>query len=213
MMTAKSQLRREELLAAASRVIGEQGLAGASVRAVAQRAEVSAGSVLYHFESFDQLVAEAVRGVLEEFSERRRRLIEGVRDPAERLRMLLDAGIPRRISDELRVVYEVSSVIRDRPQFRAGLVQLTERQLALYRTVIEVGIALGSFAPRMSVDMIADNLVALEDAYGLYMLDPADNGRERYLRNAVGFAEIALDCTLHDRAADTSSALDTKELA
>lgn len=203
-MREKSRQRRQELIAAASSVIAEHGLARASVRAVAERAEVSAGSVLYHFESFDQLVVEAVKGVIDEFSERRKRLIEDVADPVERLRIMIEAGIPERISDELRVVYEVASAVRDQPRFRRNLTLVAERQVALYTVVIEVGVALGAFRPRMDVRAIASNLVALEDAYDLYLLDPDDWQRDRYLDSTLQFAEIALDCALRPGAGPTA---------
>ncbi|MDQ0707666.1 AcrR family transcriptional regulator [Arthrobacter woluwensis] len=195
-MRAKSRQRRQDLIAAASSVIAEHGIANASVRAVAERAEVSTGSVLYHFESFDQLVMEAVKGVIDEFSEQRRRLIDGVSDPVERLRLMIEAGIPEHISDELRIVYQVVSAAQDNPHFRRNLALVVERQVALYEIVLEVGTALGAFRPRMEIHAIAENLVALEDAYDLYLIDPDDWQRDRYLRNTLLFAELALDCTL-----------------
>lgn len=194
--TPKGRLRRERLVAAASETISELGIAGTSVRAVADRASVSAGSVLYHFESIDQLVDAAVQGAIDEFSDRRARMVEGEPDPVLRLRRMLEAGIPETISNDLRIVYEASSMLRERPQFRASVNVLMERQVSLYRTVVEVGTAVGAFRPRMSVHAIAENLVALEDAYDLYLLDPSNRSRGRYLRNAIAFAEIALDCSL-----------------
>ncbi|MEZ2372997.1 TetR/AcrR family transcriptional regulator [Arthrobacter sp. RCC_34] len=205
-MRAKSRQRRQDLIAAASSVIAEHGIANASVRAVAERAEVSTGSVLYHFESFDQLVMEAVKGVIDEFSEQRRRLIDGVSDPVERLRLMIEAGIPEHISDELRIVYQVVSAAQDNPHYRRNLALVVERQVALYEIVLEVGTALGAFRPRMEIHAIAENLVALEDAYDLYLIDPDDWQRDRYLRNTLLFAELALDCTLITPAPSTQSA-------
>jgi len=205
-MRAKSRQRRQDLIAAASSVIAEHGIANASVRAVAERAEVSTGSVLYHFESFDQLVMEAVKGVIDEFSEQRRRLIDGVSDPVERLRLMIEAGIPEHISDELRIVYQVVSAAQDNPHYRRNLALVVERQVALYEIVLEVGTALGAFRPRMEIHAIAENLVALEDAYDLYLIDPDDWQRDRYLRNTLLFAELALDCTLITSGPSTASA-------
>lgn len=196
MAAAKSAQRRRDLLEATASVISERGLSGVSVRAVAERAEVSAGSVLYHFESFDQLVEAAVRGAIEEFIDNRRSLAEAHTDPVSRLRATIEAGIPEHISDDLRVVYEASAVVRDQARFRRDMTVLLERQVALYTTVIEVGSALGAFTPRMEVSAIAANLVALEDAYDLYLLDPDNWQRDRYLRNTLQFAEIALGCRL-----------------
>ena len=69
------------------------------------------------------------------------------------------------------------------------------------QALIEVGVALGAFRPRMDPLAIASNLVALEDAYDLYLLDPDNWERDRYLQNTLRFAEIALDCVLIEGAA------------
>jgi AcrR family transcriptional regulator len=196
MAAAKSAQRRQDLLQATSRVISERGLSGASVRTVAEQAQMSAGSVLYHFESFDQLVEAAVRGAIEEFIDNRRRFSEAHRDPVARLRATIEAGIPEKISDDLRVVYEASAAMREKSRFKAALSLLLERQVALYTTIIEVGTALGAFRPRMDTLAIAANLVALEDAYDLYLLDEDNWQRDRYLLNTVQYAELALDCVL-----------------
>ncbi|MEU7381923.1 MULTISPECIES: hypothetical protein [unclassified Streptomyces] len=50
-----------------------------------------------------------------------------------------------------------------------------ERQLATYRTVLELGAAVGAFNLVLDTATAALNLVALEDAYGLHIV--AGNGR------------------------------------
>ncbi len=213
MAAAKTAQRRRDLLEATTRIISERGLSGASVRAVAERAQVSAGSVLYHFESFDQLVEAAVRGAIGEFIDARRAVAEGHRDPVDRLRATIHAGIPERISDDLRIVYEASAVAREQPRFRLDIALLLERQVALYTSIIDVGVALGAFAPRMDVPAIAANLVALEDAYDLYLLDPDNWQRETYLENTLQFAEIALDCRLTGDRTPPAARTDPEETA
>lgn len=213
MAAAKTAQRRRDLLEATTRIISERGLSGASVRAVAERAQVSAGSVLYHFESFDQLVEAAVRGAIGEFIDARRAVAEGHRDPVDRLRATIHAGIPERISDDLRIVYEASAVAREQPRFRLDIALLLERQVALYTSIIDVGVALGAFAPRMDVPAIAANLVALEDAYDLYLLDPDNWQRETYLANTLQFAEIALDCRLTGDRTPPAARTDSEETA
>lgn len=188
--------RRQDFLSAASRVLGERGISGASVRAVAGEAEVSAGSVLYYFDSFEELVAGAVEGALEEFFERRRRVSEQESDPVDRIRKTIEAGIPETVSDDLRIVYEASSVLREKLQYRPLMTLLLERQVGLYRGIIDLGVALGDFSLKMEAGAIASNLVALEDAYDLYLLDTDNRQRNRYLSNTMRFAELALDCEL-----------------
>lgn len=212
MAAEKVKQRKRALLVAAGEVIREKGLAGASVRSVAERAEVSSGSVLYHFDSFDHLVESAVRGAIEEFIEKRRAFGEGITEPVARLRATIEAGIPETISDDLRIVYEVSASLRERPQLRSHLALLLQRQVALYQTIIEVGVALGAFRPRLPTETIAANLVALEDAYDLYLLDPGNWERDRYVCHVFEFAELALDCTLIEHGETTTEiAPDQKE--
>lgn len=202
-MAAKSEQRKRDLLHATSRVISEKGLAGVSVRAVAEKADVSFGSVLYHFGNFDHLVESAIRGAIDEFIDRRRRIAQENSDPLVRIRAFIEAGIPTKISDDLKVVYEASASVRIEPRYRPLMELLSERQVALYETTIEVGAALGVFRPRMDVLALATNLVALEDAYDLYLLTPENSRhRDRYLRNTLAFAEVALDCVLTDPAVD-----------
>lgn len=196
MAAAKSQQRKQHLVDAASRVISERGFAGTSVRAVAEQARVSAGSVLYHFDSFDHLVEAAVRGAVEEMDDHRRNLAEVHTDPVARLRATIEAGIPEIISDDLKVVYQASAGLRENSRYRQIMALMLERQVGLYQTVIEVGVALGAFTPRLAINVIADNLVALEDAYDLYLLDPENWQRERYLKNTLMFAELSLGCEL-----------------
>lgn len=195
-VTDTGQQRREQLISAARRVVRKRGLGGANVRAVAAEASVSAGSVLYHFRSFDELMYATVEGVLEEMYERRRTLTEQHADPGERLVALIWAGVPDVISDELRMAYESVPLLREQPQYRPLHRSIVERQVGLYRSTLEVGAGLGAFHPTASIETIARNLVALEDAYDLYPLIGLDLPAATYRANVVSYAETALACTL-----------------
>jgi DNA-binding transcriptional regulator YbjK len=65
------------LLVAAHEVVLEQGLAGASARAIAQRAGSSASAIHYHFESVEALIAAALNHARERDREWRRGLLDG----------------------------------------------------------------------------------------------------------------------------------------
>ena len=62
--------RRERIVAACLDVVGEVGVAGASARRIAAAADVPLGSVSYHFESIDALLAEAFERFAREMSDR-----------------------------------------------------------------------------------------------------------------------------------------------
>ncbi|BDZ54230.1 TetR/AcrR family transcriptional regulator [Agromyces marinus] len=188
--------RRDELVAALRRVAGRRGILQANVRAVAAEAEVSAGSVLYYFPTFDDLLLAAVDGVVEEFYERRRRIADAIADPRERLRAMIEAGVPDEISDDLRIVYESIALLPERPQLGPSHRLIVERQVMLYRTAIEIGVGVGAFRPRMQVDAIARNIVALEDAYDLYPLLGLARDRAVVRQAVLDYAGLALDVEL-----------------
>ncbi len=188
--------RRAELISATRRVARRSGIGGTNVRAVAAEASVSTGSVLYYFPSFDELMYATVEGVLEEMYEHRRMIAEGEPDPAKRLVALVVAGVPDEISDHLRMAYESIPLLRERPEYRPLHRSIVERQVALYRSTIEIGAATGAFRPTADLTTIARNIVALEDAYDLYPLIGLEHGAETYRENILSYARIALDCEL-----------------
>jgi DNA-binding transcriptional regulator YbjK len=60
--------RRQRIIHAAIRVVGEKGLAGLSHRSAAAEADVPLGSTTYHFKSLDELMVAALRQAGEGFA-------------------------------------------------------------------------------------------------------------------------------------------------
>ncbi|MEV0169920.1 TetR family transcriptional regulator [Streptomyces sp. NPDC050803] len=60
--------RRQRIIDAAIRVVGEKGLAGLSHRSVAAEADVPLGSTTYHFSTLDELMVAALRQANEGFA-------------------------------------------------------------------------------------------------------------------------------------------------
>ncbi|MEU6357639.1 TetR family transcriptional regulator C-terminal domain-containing protein [Streptomyces sp. NPDC047072] len=60
--------RRQRIIDAAIRVVGEKGLAGLSHRTAAAEADVPLGSTTYHFKSLDELMVAALRQANEGFA-------------------------------------------------------------------------------------------------------------------------------------------------
>lgn len=61
--------RRQRIIDAAIRVVGEKGLAGLSHRTAAAEADVPLGSTTYHFVTLDDLMVAALRQLNEGFAE------------------------------------------------------------------------------------------------------------------------------------------------
>ncbi|MFH9983424.1 hypothetical protein ACH4ND_30255 [Streptomyces sp. NPDC017179] len=99
-----------------------------------------------------------------------------IEDPARLLGETIRAGLPTGPDDALmRLLYEFD-VPAERSTLRTKLAEsMYERQLATYRTVLELGAAAGAFNLVPDTATAALNLVALEDAYGLHIV--ARNGQ------------------------------------
>jgi AcrR family transcriptional regulator len=85
--------RREQLIAAAARVIARSGYDAATVRDVAREAGVSTGVIAYYFDGKDDLFAHVLRTASRAFRARLERARAGAETPRERLLAL--AGTTR----------------------------------------------------------------------------------------------------------------------
>ncbi|WP_336651829.1 MULTISPECIES: hypothetical protein [unclassified Leucobacter] len=184
--------RREDIIRAFWRVARSRPRKAVNVRSVAAEAEMSPANVLHYFSSLNELQITALAGAMEQFSERRQRIIDRPETATARIYALIEAGVPDEISDELRYVYESVSILAEHPEYLPAHRALTERQIMLYRTIIEIGAGTGEFTLASPPGMIARNLVALEDAYDLYPLVGDRTPREECRAAVRSYAELAL---------------------
>jgi AcrR family transcriptional regulator len=188
--------RRGQLNAAARRAIAARGIEAVRIKDVADEAGMSPQSVLYYYPDIDQLIEEAIQHVVERFAERRRETAEGTDDPRAALTGMIRAGLPSGPDDEdLRITYDAAGHFRDNPILGALIRSMTARQVEVYRRLLELGASQGVFTLADSSQAIARNLVALEDAYGLYMISGGQI-REEALAMMLSFASMATGCQL-----------------
>lgn len=161
------ETRRAELLQATQQAIAEYGLDGARLHRIADRAGLTSGSVLYYYPDMDQLLIEAIRLGIDRFDISRSALIEQIGTPAERLEALIRHGLPRDAADiDVRMFCQLGGAAAESTLAATLLTSLYDRQVSLYRIVLEQGAASGEFTLQQAALTVARNLVALEDAYG-----------------------------------------------
>lgn len=188
--------RRGQLKQAARRAIAERGIEGVRIKDVAEHAGLSSQAVLYYYPELDTLIEEAIQHVVERFAERRQETVDAIDDPRAALIALIRAGLPSGPDDEdLRITYDAAGYFRDNVALGALIRSMTARQVEVYRRVLDLGAAQGVFTLADTSQAIARNLVALEDAYGLYMISGGEIAEEA-LRMIVSFAEMATGCRL-----------------
>jgi DNA-binding transcriptional regulator YbjK len=142
--------RRQRIIDAAIRVVGERGIAGLSHRAVAAEADVPLGSTTYHFSTLDDLLVAALQQAVET-SGRALRARPGLTDPgtdlAGELALLVEEMVTRdRARTELEYELYLAALRHEavRP-IAAGWVDLVAEVVAR-RTDPETARALGALA-------------------------------------------------------------------
>lgn len=170
MARPKEPWKRQRLLDVAMAEVAAKGVGAVTVKDVAQAAGVSTGTVHYHFNDIDGVLLEVVERALEQMYGQRLGAIADISGIPDKLTTLIELGIPDSVSHEVTLMYDAVPRMRAHAHFRPVLRSYVERQVSLYRSVIDAGLATGDFRAREAPDIIARNLLALEDAYCLYLV-------------------------------------------
>ncbi len=193
--------RKRDLVEAAARAILRRGLNGVRIKDVAEEADLSAGLVTYYYPDFEDLLTDVHQDAVDRFYWRRLAAVDRAGDPIAELLALVDQGIPAQSDDELcRVLYEMHLHAARSRTHAVLMTGLYDREVSLYVQVLRSGLEAGVFAiGRSDIDAVAENAVALEDAYGLHVVgrnahvDPAGARHNilTYLELATGAPLIA----------------------
>ncbi len=163
---ARSKERRADLLVAAQRAMAAHG-AGVRLNQVAEEAGLTSGAILYHYPDLQTLLVDANRAGTERFYDERVQALDGLTDPAQRLVVTITSGLPRdRNDEEVRLLCALGGEAARNTVYAVLLTSLYDRQVGMYRTILESGATQGVFDLASDSLTIARNLVALEDAYG-----------------------------------------------
>lgn len=163
--------RREHLISATLETIATHGLAGATMKNIAEAAGISPRLVAYYYPDLDGLIEAAHQAATDRYYWTRQRDLDGALSPTEKLARLMYSGLPRGKDLLLSQVLDEISVSASRSPMHATLMTLLfDREVSLYTSVLEVGAALGDFSLTDTAEVIARNFVALEDALGLHLL-------------------------------------------
>lgn len=186
------------MIEAAGRAIAKRGLSNVRIKDIAEQVGMSSGSVLYYYPELDDLLIEVHRETVEHYYQQRLGAIPSTGSSTAMLSAALAAGIPAD-PDNLtaRLLYEMHALCESSPAHAKLMSSLFEREVSLYRLILETGASTGEFTLALSSEDVARTLVALEDGLGLHVvsrnssLSPA--GAREVLRRCAGeLSECAL---------------------
>jgi AcrR family transcriptional regulator len=190
----RADLRREEILQAASAVVARLGFARTRVADVAGELGVSTALVFYHFETKERLLSEAFLHSAEADLARLDKAVAGTGTARSRLRAVLRLYAPAGPAPGWTLDIDAWSEALRTPEIRDVSRRLDRRWRAAIEAVIVDGVRDGEFAcpePRASAERIAAMLDGLAVATQVRRSVP----RSRAARWAVEHAarELGID--------------------
>jgi AcrR family transcriptional regulator len=189
--------RREGIRAAALKALAERGVAGTRLKDIASQAGLTSATILYYYPDMAALLQEVLRQAMDRFYLRRREAISGIADARDRLVAMVMAGLPTGPDDQLAsLAWEATSIELRNPMLAEFDRIYVERQIDLYQSVLELGVAQGSFDLAGPARVVATNLVALEDCHGLWLLLGWANSREATAGLILSYASLATGADL-----------------
>lgn len=163
---------RAAIVEATLTAIRDRGVAALRIADIAEAAGVSTGTVHYYFGDFNNLLREVHRLASDRFFAKRLAAVTQITDARGRLSSMIATGLPQSSDDALvTALYYLGAHMGFRNDHSALSSGLFDKQVALYLGILEYGSAQGVFQLSESAVDVATNLVALEDAYALHIID------------------------------------------
>jgi AcrR family transcriptional regulator len=183
-------VRRPQILATTVELIRERGLWDVRLSDVAERAGLSATSVVYYFGTKDQLFAEAITHADDAFYEPLLSELERLGSAVERIACLFVGSS----TSDWPLWMDLWVYSRRHPETAAAQRRFHERWRETIADVIRHGCARGEWSVD-EPDAVALRLSALTDGLAVHMvLGDSDHTAERYVEMSLAAASLELDC-------------------
>ena len=137
--------RIQEILAVAGELFGERGFDAVSLDDVAERLDVTKGSLYYYFASKEELASAAIETLGSAWT-RRLQELPSAGPPAARLRALIREHVTVAVQDHPAALRLFLAPDDWPPAQRAAIKELRRRHDRVFRDVVEQGVAAGEFA-------------------------------------------------------------------
>lgn len=165
-----AERRRRELAEAVWRVIRRDGVAAASVRAVAREAGTSMGALRHWFATQDELLHFAMTLVMERARARAEAVVATGGPLVPRLLRVLEEALP--LDDERRAEAEVWLALTGRALVDPGLAELRDRSAAELHAfctqVVRALVVEGTARADLDVDLEGERLYAVVDGLAVH---------------------------------------------
>ncbi len=178
--------RKAEIVKTATRILTESGYSGMSLEDVAEQTDIAKATLYHYFSSKDELVAAALEALTQDVLHRLAAREEALGEIADRERLanLIDEQI-RILTETAPEVAAVFSWPRGWPDvFEEPMKEMRRRHDAVFRRVVEHGLANGEFACP-NVDVALQCLHGILNQSSVWIRPGADEDDRAELRAAI----------------------------
>lgn len=195
-------VRRPQILATAVELVREKGLWSVRISDIAERAGVSAASVVYYFGTKDQLLADAITAADDAFYTTVLDELAALPRASDRMGWL----IARSSATDWLLWMELWVYARHHPDTRVAQRRFHLRWRETIEDVIRHGVRIGEWRVQDAA-AVAQRLSALTDGLAVHMvLGEPDHTRERYVEMVLTAAAQELGCSLQALRAGAAAA-------
>ena len=180
-----ARIRRREMLAAYYETLLDEGLQGASVAKIARRIDAPPSLLIHYFGTKEQMTIELVDYLLERFHDSFVVSLEGIADPLERLRAVVDSLFSveyHQLLDD-RAFYALFYLSLTHPTVRRAFARVYEESLALVEETLRECMDNG-LIPEDDARELAVTLKALEEGYA-FLIGGADEEAKAEIGSAL----------------------------
>jgi AcrR family transcriptional regulator len=186
------EVRRPQILATTVDLIRERGLWDVRLSDVAERAGLSATSVVYYFGTKDQLFAQAISDADDAFYEPLLAELDQLPTGVQRIACLFH----RSSTSDWPLWMDLWVYSRRHPETAEAQRRFHERWRATIAGVLRHGARTGEWTVA-DPDEVALRLSALTDGLAVHMvLGDSDHTEQRYVEMSLAAAALELDCDL-----------------
>lgn len=168
-------VRRAMVLKVAARLIADEGLLAVTMRRIADEAQVSLGTLTHHFESQDELLAQALEVASVEFVADLSQVLPNG-SALQRLHAIIDAVMPH--NEKSLRQWRLWLQFWSRAAYEPALARTHDRRYSTWEDTIAVlikaGVKEGALSSGLRVNEVAKNLVAFIDGVCLQVVVSGD---------------------------------------
>jgi len=177
----KRSRRIEQILTVAAELFGERGYAAVSLEDVAERLDLTKGSLYHYFAGKDELATAAIEALGDGWNSRLAELAAGLAGPpSRRLRALLREHITIAVREHPAALGLFLAPDQWPPHQRDRIKELRRRHDALFRRAVTDGITAGEFTV-VSVDTALQVMHAAMSQAHLWCAQLAGDAQDRAL--------------------------------